>query len=309
MGLAELQGRCSATAGSRVSLAAALLALLAATSGCMVKKTLNVPVPAGLRAAKTASLDELLSVLADYGDNIEALASSSLKATYTSGKVESGKLQAYRSAPGYILLKRPDSILLNIQNPVTKTTLFELVSIGDPFSIWYPREDKIFVGRNSMKEIEVEGHPDLTLKPAHILQAILPRKIDQSAPGLYISPEEEQDAITKYYVLSVFRADGDRILHPVRRLWIDRSILAVTRQEMFDDAGRIVSNVSYSRLTPSGKWLMPLSIKIDRPEDGYSLDLEFRDWRVNPALPQNAFEFRAPEGAQRVELKEKGRSG
>ncbi len=282
---------------------------MSSCAACLVKKTVKVPVSAGILTAKTATLEQLLAILSDYSNNIKSLSSGSMKASFTSGRVESGRLQAYRSAPGYLLLRRPDSILMNIQNPVTKTTLFELVSVGDGFSIWYPRENKLFLGRNSMNEIEVEGHPDLNLRPTHIIEALLLQKIDLAEPGLYLSKEEDRDSTSKYYVLELFRADSGRILHPLRKLWIDRSVLAVSRQEMFDDMGRVVSNVSYSRLTPSGSWLLPLSIRIDRPEDGYSLDLEFRDWRVNPELPPNAFELVAPEGAQRVELKEKGRSG
>ncbi len=287
-----------------------LFVLIFSTSACLVKKTVKIPVSAGLASAKTASLEELLSSLANYGENIHTLSSGSLKASYTSGKVESGRLEAYRSAPGYILLERPDSILMNIQKPVTRTTLFELISVGDRFSIWYTRENKVYLGKNSMGDIEVEGHPDLTLKPVHIIEAILPQKIDLSNPGTFLSLEEDRDATTKFYVLTVLKEEGrEKILHPRRKLWIERSALSVARQEMFDDGGRIVSDITYSRLTALGAWLLPLSVRINRPEDGYSLDLEFKDWRVNPELPPNVFELTAPEGAQRVELKEKGRSG
>lgn len=293
----------AATAG-RVYPLLLLLLLLFATSSCAIKRTVTMPVSSKILAAKTATLDELLSSLANYTDKIAALSSATLRASYTLGKVESGILQTYRSAPGWIILKRPESIRLNIQNPVTKTTLFEVLSIGDPFSFWYPRENKLYAGRNSMKEIDLEGRP-FTLRPIHIFEAILPQKIDLIE--FRLSMEEDRDAATKYYVLSIIKDNGTPILHVCRRLWIDRSVLAVTRQEIYDDAGRILSDTSYSRLTPMGDLLLPLSIKMDRPVDGYSLDLEFKEWRVNPELPPNAFEF-TPEGAQRVELKEKGRS-
>jgi outer membrane lipoprotein-sorting protein len=285
-----------------------LLGLLLFTSSCAVKTTVRVPVSAKVLAAKTATLDELLSSLASYSEKITALSSGTLKVTYTSGKVESGKLQAYRSAPGYILLRRPDSLRLNIQYPVTKMSLAQLTSVGDPFLLWVTSKNEYFVGKNSMKEIEVQGYPDFRAKPAHILEAILPHKVDLNEPGSYLAMEEERDGSTKYYVLSLLKGDGGQILHPRRKLWIDRSVLAITRQETYDVAGRIVSDITYSQLTPVGELLLPLSVKIDRPLDDYSLDMQFKDWRVNPDLPPNSFEFTPPEGAQRVELKEKGRS-
>jgi outer membrane lipoprotein-sorting protein len=285
-----------------------LPALLVLASACAVKTTVRVPVSEKVLAAKTATLEELLSSLASHNERITSLTSGTLKASYTSGKVDSGKLQAYHSAPGYILLKRPDSILLNIQNPVTKTPLFELVSVGDPFEIWYPRENKLFLGNNSLKEIEIEGHPDLTLRPMHIIEAILPKRFDSGESGTHLSMEEARDAKTRYYVLCLLKDVQGRIVRPLRKLWIDRSDLGVARQEIYDESGRIQSVVSYSRLTAVDGLQLPLSVKIDRPLDGYALDMEFRDWHLNPQLPQNAFEFNPPEGANRVELKEKGRS-
>ncbi len=55
--------------------------------------------------------------------------------------------------------------------------------------------------------------------------------------------------------------------------------------------------------------LLPLSIKIERPLDGYSLDLEFGSWRLNPDLSDKDFVLTPPPGAEIVELREKGRSG
>jgi outer membrane lipoprotein-sorting protein len=283
-----------------------LMVLLVATSSCLVKRTVKVPVSSRVLAAKEATVDELLASLTIYSQRIQSLSSGTLKVSLTSGRPESGKLLAYHSAPGWIVLKRPDFIRLNIQNPVTKTSLFELVSAGDPFSFWYPRENKLYLGKNSMREIEVEGQP-LTLRPIHILQAILPERLDLNEPDSYLVSEEDRDATTKYYVLSLVKGEGGKIIHPRRRIWIDRSVLAVTRQELFDDRGRIISDITYAQLAPVGDMLLPFAIKIERPLDGYSLEMQIKDWRVNPELEPKAFEF-APPGAQRIELNEKGRS-
>ena len=97
---------------------------------------MEVAVPAGIREAKSAEFEELTGLLRDRELHLTSLSSNSLQATYTSGKIEDGQLEEYRSAPGYLLLKRPDSIRINIQNPVTKTTILEMRSVGDDFSTW-----------------------------------------------------------------------------------------------------------------------------------------------------------------------------
>jgi outer membrane lipoprotein-sorting protein len=282
--------------------------LLFGASGCLVSRNVRVPVSPKILEAKTAGLDELLASLASYSDKIRALSSSSLKVSFTSGKVESGKLRAYRSAPGYILLKRPDCIRLNIQNPITKTALIELVSEGDGFGIWYPRENKFFSGSNSAKELELEGHPGFTARPIHIFDAILPHEITLGGPGTFVSMEEDQDTVTKYYVLSFFSTSGPQRLRILRRIWIDRSTLAISRLQTYDEDGGTAGSIRYSHLVGIEGLLLPLSIHIDRPLDGYSLDLTFTSWRLNPELPEGAFALKPPASAQLVKLKEKTRS-
>ncbi len=277
--------------------------------GCFVKHTVYVPVSAKMLAAKTATLPELVESLSRQSEKIQSLSSSTLKVSFTSGKTESGKLQAYHSAPGYILLKRPDSIRLNVQNPITKTSLLELLSVGDPFSLWWPRDNKFFTGKNSTREFDLTGHPDFTARASHIFEAIIPQKIPTEAPDHYVAMEEDQDAVTKYYVLSEYVKLGPGILRPVRKLWIDRSDLAVSRQQSYDESGRMASSIKYGRMHQVGELLLPLSIRIERPLDGYTLDLEFADWRLNPDLPANAFVLKPPPGAQIVELKDGGRDG
>ena len=46
-------------------------------------------------------------------------------------------------------------------------------------------------------------------------------------------------------------------------------------------------------------------IHIDRPLDGYALNLEFKSWRIDPDLPDNAFSLKLPEGVQIIHLVEK----
>lgn len=291
----------------RACLATLLLGLLGVGSGC-VKRTVTVPVSARIREAKTATLEELLSELDRYTKKIVSLSSSSVRVTFTSGRLDSGKLQEYRSAPGYILLRRPDMIRLNVQNPLTKTTIVELVSRGEEFYVWYPRENKFFTGRNDVKEFEVEGQPAFSARPIHLFEAILPRNVAPETPDERIALTEEQDASAKYYVLMLFRETGSARIVPVRRLWIDRSNLAVARMETFAGDGTRTSIVDYSEFAETEGFVLPLSVRIERPTDKYMLSMQFKAWRVNPDLPDTAFVLTPPEGAQLVTLKERVRS-
>ena len=63
----------------------------------------------------------------------------------------------------------------------------------------------------------------------------------------------------------------------------------------------------YAGLTETEGYVLPASIRIDRPLDDYSLDMTFKSWRINRALPDEAFALDPPPGAERVLLKEKKR--
>jgi hypothetical protein len=280
-----------------------------AFTGCGVKRQVVVAVAPGIEAAKTASLQDLLAILRDSSDKITSLSSMSLKVSLTTGKAERGKLQEYRSAPGYILLRRPDHILVTIQNPITKTSILELLSVGDQFEVLNRRDNKLYIGRNSAREFEIDSSgPGFTARPTHILEAILPQPLPLDRPDRRVMLTEEQDAAAKYYVLTLLQDAGEQEMRPLRRSWIERSEMALIKEETFTSTGQLASIVRYSILKQMNGVRLPLGIHIDRPRDGYQLDLQFKDWRVNPSLPDSAFVLQAPPGAERVILKEKTRS-
>jgi outer membrane lipoprotein-sorting protein len=120
--------------------------------------------------------------------------------------------------------------------------------------------------------------------------------------------EEDQDAAAKYYVLSAYEDAGNDRLTPVRKFWIERADLVIARQQTYDGEGTLTGIIHYANFSPAEGLLLPLSIRIERPLDGYSLDMEFRNWRMNPKLPDDAFILTPPPGARRIQLIERAKS-
>jgi hypothetical protein len=291
----------------RIPFLACLVLSLLVFSGCRIKKTVKIEVPQKVRSAKTASLEELLGILQSY-EKIHRL-SSSLDITYSYGKKESGVIQEIKTQPGYILLMRPNSTNLVVQNFVTKTRELEVLSKEDDLSIYYRRKNAVYVGKNSAKNLAVEdpessGRFSIPIRGGHIYEAIFPQSIQMDAPGFLYSLEEEADAQARYYVLSVYRESDTKRIHTVRKLWIERSSLSIARQQVYLDDGRLVSDISYSNETEVGGFKLPLHMHIDRPLDGYMLNLEFKSWRIDPDLPDNAFSLKLPDGVQIIPLVE-----
>ncbi len=302
---------CAAHARKWIPHRYAILAVLGVFwLGCNPKRTIEVTVPSRVLEAKSASLEELISLIDEYSAKVRTLTSNSMKVTFTSGRMESGQLQAYRSAPGYILLQRPHELLMNIQNPLTKTTILELLSVGDDFSLWLPSKDRCFEGSNSAKEFSFEddsGTLEFTARPIHIIEAILPSKIPLEQKDVLIGVEEAQDAEAKYYIVSILHKAGEKKVFPSYKVWIERSELVIVLRQDYEDGGRFAGSVQYSNRVRVDGLSLPLSIRLERPLDGYTLEMRFRDWRLNSVLPENAFVRTPPAGAQVVHLNEKSR--
>jgi len=290
---------------------ACLIGVSVVSSACGIRRTIKVEVPEKVIQAKTARFDDLVALVNAYAERVSRLSSSTMKATYTSGKVENGVLQTYHSAPGYILLMQPDKIRINIQNAITKSTIADMLSVGKKFQVWVPSRNKLYFGENGAGEFGAEGEGEsgtFSIRPAHIYDALLPAKLDTETPGRWVALEEDRDPSTKYYILTDYGEMGRGRLSPRRRIWVDRSNLTVAKQQFYEDEGKLIGIVSYSNLMSlEGIWL-PLAVRIERPADGYTLDLTFKAWNLNPDLEDSAFTLKTPEGAERVKLIGKGRS-
>lgn len=284
-----------------------LLVLLA--WGCGIKTQIKVPVAPAIAAAKEATLQELLSLVNDPVRKIAALSSGSMKITLTTEKADQGELQKYHSAPAYVLLRRPSDILLNIQNPITKTTILELLSRGDHFEVWNPAKNTVYEGRNGAGSFELDDKGQalsFSARPIHIFDAILPPAIALDSPEIRISKTEQQDPSARYYVLTLYRETGTSVIRPLRQVWIERSQLVVVRDDTITETGQIASVVKYSNVGSFQGMQLPRDIRIERPIDGYSLDLHCNDWRLNPDLQDSSFALHPSPHAERVILKEKG---
>jgi outer membrane lipoprotein-sorting protein len=287
-----------------------VLFLIASQSGCIFKPNTKITptVSQAILNAKTASFEELLNLIASY-NKINELSSGSLKLTLER-KISGEKWERWKSAPGYILLKRPDSVRLALRSPLG--TEFEMVSVGDDLSAWIPSKHRFYIGKNSAKELSSEG-VSVTMRGPHIFNAIIPNIFEPNSPQLRISMEEEKDARFKYYIISFLKDDGSRRIHAFRRIWIERSKLVICRQQLYLEDGQVESDVQYEYSDTEKKegLSLPHKIHVDRSLDGYTLTMEFNSesWRINSGLEDKAFVLPTPPGAEIIHLGEKTRNG
>jgi hypothetical protein len=279
--------------------------------GCRIGTEFEAKVSPNIINAKAATYDELLTLIESY-KKIRELSAKDIKLTLISGKMESKTRKRFPSVSGYILLRRPDSIFLKLTKPFIGTVL-EMLSVGDELSAWRPDKNRFYIGKNSVKDLASDDLPEgFTMRGTHILEAIFPQSMEPNSPGLRISMEEAIDDKSRYYVISLYNNDdGSSRIRALRKIWIERSEMAIARQQFFLEDGQVESDIEYSDPERVDSFSLPRKIHLQRPLDGYAVTLEFKSKsrRINSGLPDDAFILKPPEGAEIVHLKEKKRDG
>lgn len=283
---------------------------LSASVGCsrMVKRTTRVDVPPAYREAREAGLPDLVELINGRYAGLQTLSVAQMEVEFQSGSANHGYFEKYPRGKGYLVARWPDSILVNILNPLTSSTVAILASRGEEFQIWVPRENKYFVGRTGVR---LEGDdPLLNVRPHHILQGLLIEKIpvDDQAHRYFL--EEDQDGRFKYYVVGIIALqENSSSVRLVRKLWIERSEMRLVRQQYFGESGEISSDIRYNHPLEVFDLVVNSGVEITRTGEGYTLrfDLKQESLKVNHPLPGEVFQVPRPPGAEIVRVQDPDR--
>jgi hypothetical protein len=226
-----------------------------------------------------------------------------------------GIADQYRLVDGDITLQRPGKIYLIFQ--FLLVDIAQMTSDGEQFRVAVLKGDryKRFVkGTNNAiyKKLDEVAPPDTpattnqkkgeqetvnalsNLRPQHLTDAFMIRPIDPNGPLVYAQSEfflEESDTrpraqkgvrvMRPYHVLDEFSQPSGSQSKLIRRLWFDRvSGIRLARIQSFDDAGALVTDVSYSNEKQIGAGptaSLPSRIEITRPQDQYKLNITYQD--------------------------------
>jgi hypothetical protein len=287
------------TARWTLPLAAALF--LGGCGAVREKQVLTAP-PAYLEA-RTASLDELLTLVNERYAGVESVTISRFDVEFTGGSIEDGYFERYRRARGYLVAQGPDSIFVNILNPLTSSSVLVMSARERRFQIWLPSRNQFVTGRTDLET--GQENPVYNVRPSHILQGMLFEPIP-SDPQYRYYVEEDQDARFKYYVLGILRAEeGSPALRLVRKIWVERSSLRVWRQQYYRGT-EVESAITYEAAMEMGDKLINTVVRIDLPIDRYSIAFELQPGSVelNREVRGDAFSLQQPAGAELIEVTE-----
>ncbi len=324
-----------------------IIFLLAAgiLSGCnIVKKESKTPT---LLKAENASQTDLMSEVNRFARVGSMRAKMDLKFEDNSF-AQFGSKEVYRAADGEVVVQRPASILLKVQIPVIKTDVAQMTSDGEKFRVAILQDGgsgkykKFVIGTNNADYSKLQQNLGTTsggnggqitqnvnafanLRPQHFTDAMLVRPTDSA--NVYTQStifQIEEDAtqgkksplrsvMRGYYLLDEFVKLDNGELRVSRRFWFDRvGGIRLARQQIFDAAGEIESDILYGRegnLTETGEYRnLPLRVQVTRLKEKYTMSLTYQTPEavsIGKTYPLTAFVLQNTWDLEEIDLDKK----
>ena len=286
------------------------VALLSATilfsTGCLFRSR-TVERRLSTAPLQTATAQELIAKI-----NTEAAKVQTMNATVdiaaSTGGVKKGKVTDYTEIRGYVLVRKPSMLRMIGLFPVVRNRAFDMVSDGQDFKLWLPTKNRFMVGKN---EIEKPSPKPLeNLRPQHIYDALLLREIDPRTEVAVIEQDTKEvlDPNTKKpvdeptYVINVIRRDGGDEWFLSRKVIFDRHDLLPHRQIVYDRAGNMATDATYSDFRTFNGMNFPAVISVSRPQEEYQVTLKIVKLDLNKPLKDDQFALNQPAGSQLVRV-------
>jgi outer membrane lipoprotein-sorting protein len=255
---------------------------------------------------KSATKEQLIAYINSQAAKIQTM-QATVDIDTSVGGAKKGKVTEYKEIRGYVLARKPAMLRMIGLLPILRNTAFDMVSDGREFKVSIPPKNRFVVGRNDVM-VPNPQQPLENLRPQIIYDALLLRPIDQPNERAVLENGTEivtGDKNRKFqqadYVIDVINwGDNDAWLS--RKIVFSRVDLLPHRQLIYDEAGDLVTDASYSDYKDYTGVLFPSVIEIRRPQEEYDITLHMVKLEINLPLDNTKFVLEKPPGAQEIHL-------
>jgi hypothetical protein len=283
----------------------ALIVSIFPTAGCLFR-TRPVEEQYSKAPLQEASQQQLIDSLRKQAESIHSLKATADIDT-SAGGAKKGHVTDYKEIRGYVLARQPASLHFIGLMPIVRTTAFDMVSDGQDFKVWIPPKNRFVVGRNEMS-MTITDQPIENIRPQNIYDALLIPPINPATELAVMERSYEilHDAkghtiLQDDYELVVIRRKGEGAVL-ARKIVFSRTDLKPHRQYIYDDEGKLASDVRYAEYKDYDGVNYPSRIEIFRPQEEYDITLNMLKVEINHPLTDDQFVLEQPAGAEVVHL-------
>ena len=280
--------------------AVASVSLASLLGGCRYT-TRHVDIPKTAPIVQSSTLDQVVDRIDTQFDAIKTLNASVTLAVSTGGARTGGDIKDYTTLSGYIFVRKPLDLRVILLVPVLGTRALDMVSDGTKFTLYLPTKNRALTG---LDVVTVPSKNSLeNLRPGIFFDALLVRSVDpdhfvtltESSRTLAPESRRHEAILEPDYDLTVLKELTGKHLQRLRVVHINRVDLQPYQQDIYDEAGRIVTTVQYSNYQRFGDLPFPTEIVINRPADEYTLKVTVTRLTPNQKLDDDQFQLQIPE--------------
>lgn len=291
-------------------LTAAALPLILPLGGCLslFTSTRKAPVAVPPAAVKTVTPEELVSQVNAQWNQFESL-TATVEILASRLKPEKGVATDYPTFRANLLAKKPGMLRFLGHVPVVQTKMFDMATDGTSFTLVIPPKSLVYTGLNANKGTSPNWYENL--RPGFLFDAVVVRGLASDDLYSVISQTiPEQDKKTKRlismpeYVLNIVRRrPNSQELYPIRVIHFRRTDLLPYQQDLYDDTGRLETQIIYGPYQDFNGATYPSTITLKRPLENYQLSATVERVSLNTPLTDQQFREEIPSGYKTVELK------
>jgi outer membrane lipoprotein-sorting protein len=285
---------------------AILLIAVVPTTGCLFR-TRPVEEQYSKAPLKESTQQGLVDSLSQEAEKIHSL-QATVDIDTSSGGMKSGYVTDYKEIRGYVLARKPAMLHMIGLMPIVRTKAFDMVSNGQEFKLWIPPKNRFVVGNNDVQTVNPQ-QPMENIRPQNIYDALLIRPIDPESELAVLESSYEilhdsknHPILQDDYELGIIRMGGEKDARLSRKIVFSRTDLRPIRQYIYDDQGKLVTDVRYASYKDYDGVSYPSRIEIYRPQEEYDIKMNVLKLEVNKPLKDEQFALEQPPGADLVNL-------
>jgi outer membrane lipoprotein-sorting protein len=280
---------------------------LPALNGCLwhTRKVPQAKMPDNVLSAAPAQLVDIINQRYDSINSLRA----TVTFTATSGGELKGSEKTITPFPGYILLRKPESLRVLGLLPVVRTQAFDMASDGNTFTLLIPPRSKAIQGPNSITQLSSNSFENM--RPYMFVDSMVIPKVgpdDQlSVTGdstTVVNPKTRKLEIRPEYLLTIGKRQGtSNILLTERVIHFSRIDLRPIEEDIYGPDGQVQTQAIYGPLQTFGAEKFPGTITIKWPLQEQQILVTIQVLRINLTLEDNQFQLQIPSGMQVQQLK------
>jgi hypothetical protein len=255
---------------------------------------------------KDATLDQLVESINGNAEKLKTFkASVDIDSSMLDQKKD--KVIDKPQVPGWVLMRKPESLRMIGLLPLVHTHAFDMVSDGRTFSLAIPPKNRFYVGSNRQPNKPSAAPSFEDLRPQHISDALLLKPIsDKEVAVLEHTTEVAKDRkrtkmpSSQPTVIVLDKDETGRFLS--RKIVFSRTDLQPPGAVHYNRQGQLVTYAHYENFSEYSGIMFPGIVSIQRPIEGLGMTLSIVKLDVNVPLTDEQFVLTQPPGSQLINV-------